>query len=356
MKLLLILPSFNGGGAERVTIHLANGMTRRGHECHFLVLNSGGPLANRVSADVTLHDLHVARLRNGFPKLLRVIRDLRPDVLFSTFAYVNVAVLMARPLLPRTMRVWIREANLPSLSLTSSRSRRFLRLLSRKYYPAADLTIATSSRMRDEFRSDFALPEKKIRTLYNPVDVASIRAELSAQQTGRETGRRYVASGRLTAQKGFDRLLTAFADPVFGGDELLVLGEGRMAQQLRQQSLREQTADRVDFKGFVADPWQTYAGSDAFVMPSLWEGMPNAALEALACGTPVIATPQSGGIAEVEAAADPGAVTVVEFGDGFTSAMKQVPRPSAGVSGLKPSLLPAAFELDTVLDRFESWL
>ena len=77
----------------------------------------------------------------------------------------------------------------------------------------------------------------------------------------------------------------------------------------------------------------------------------DAALEALACGTPVIASPQSGGIGDVAASATKGAVLVSELGDAFIEAMRQVRADPA--KGLRPSLMPRKFELNHAIVEFE---
>src|SRR5690606_25273938 len=92
-------------------------------------------------------------------------------------------------------------------------------------------------------------------------------------------------------------------------------------------------------------PW--VAGADAFLMPSRFEGMPNAALEALALGTPVIATPEAGGIGEVEG------VTIAEYGPAFEDAMRRATPRSASLSA---SLLPDDFRIASVGRRFNELL
>ena len=101
-------------------------------------------------------------------------------------------------------------------------------------------------------------------------------------------------------------------------------------------------------------PWPHFAGADAFLLPSRWEGMPNAALEALACGTTVIATPEAGGIAEVAAEAAGGAVTVAAAGAPFEAAMAAVR--ASPPEGPRASLLPARFEVAAVAERLGALL
>ena len=77
---------------------------------------------------------------------------------------------------------------------------------------------------------------------------------------------------------------------------LTILGDGadKLLLECRIASLN--LGDRVELRGFDPNPWAYYAGADAFLLPSRWEGMPNAALEALACGTPVIAMSHAGAV------------------------------------------------------------
>ena len=270
-------------------------------------------------------------------------------MVFSTFGYVNLTLLAMRPLLPSATRLVIREANTPSLALKRGQVPvpMLMRCAYRLLYPTADLVLCQHRSMAGEMRTRFGVPAGRTAVLPNPVDIARVRAGSPRRETG--PGRRFVAAGRLTHQKGFDRLIDMVASSE-SDDRLCVFGDGpdRAALETRSQALG--AADRIRFAGFDPAPWQFYAGADVMLVSSRWEGLPNVALEALACGTPVIATPESGGIAEVAAAAPAGAVTVAPWGESFRGALARVV-PSSG-RAMRPSLLPECYERDRVIAQF----
>ncbi|MEL0099779.1 MAG: glycosyltransferase, partial [Opitutae bacterium] len=256
--------------------------------------------------------------------------------------------------LPKRCRIWIREANLPSLSLKYNRYEWLMRLGYRVIYRYADRIIVTSQRMRQEFISEFNLPPRIIDVLPNPIDEEEILSRPARWQDVSSKTLIYIACGRLTYQKGFDRLLPWFAELNDPGATLMIFGDGEMIDELKDLASFLHIADRVIFTGFTTDHWQWFKSADVFLLPSRWEGMPNVALEALACGLPVIATPESGGIAEVAAVSEPGAVQMVQAGRPFLDAMRHVvPRDRTKVS---KSMLPSQYRLESVVDILASWL
>ena len=313
-----------------------------------IVLSGEGPLAELLPLDVPFVDLARPRLRHALPSLIGAIRRMRPQAVVSSLGYVNLALLAGRRLLPRGTRIIVREANMPSLSLPSGPRPGLMRWLYRRYYPRADAVICSSQMMLEEMASGIGVAPGRLHVLPNPVDAPALRAQTAAlaAPTGNAVG--FVAAGRLTRQKGFDRLIEVFAG-LSGESRLTILGEGpeRAALQARCNSL----GGRVQLPGFEDNPWPHYAAADAFLMPSRWEGMPNAALEALACGTPVIATPESGAIGEIAASAPAGAVTIAPWGESFAAAMAAVEPSPGAIPG--PSLLPPGHEPDAVARRFE---
>lgn len=358
--ILFVLPSYAGGGAERVALTVAHGLHRRGHRVGLILLQAEGPLANLAHPAIPRFDLKTPRLRAALTGIGGVLRRLGPSRVVSTFGHINLGLAAIKPFLPAGTKLYFREANLPSLSLAAQAgllvNATSLRLAYRLLYPLAAKVIVTSERMADEFHYQLGIARDKLHLLPNPVDSLSLRRAKPQRIAGE--GLRLVAAGRLTHQKGFDRLLPLL-HALPPDAELSILGEGPMHAALIRQAQQLDLMSRVHFEGFKPDAAAWIAGADALLLPSRWEGMPNVALEALALGTPVLGTPEAGGLAEVATAAPRGAVTLAAFDAEYSAALAALqPQPvDTGEDGRpRPSLLPWQYELDRVLDGWETLL
>ncbi|MBT5109855.1 MAG: glycosyltransferase [Rhodospirillaceae bacterium] len=352
LRIVFVLPSLAGGGAERVILALAGALDRARFDPTLIVLTSDGPLA--APANTPVIDLGVRRMRWARWALARRLRTLDPDIVLPTIGHMNIGVLSLRRWLRKRVRIVIRESNVPSASLTTTKRPGLLRFLYRRYYPRADHVIAPSEVVAAELRRDFRVDPARLTVLPQPVDASAFRERAAQEPAGPirhpGPGPRFVAAGRLTRQKGFDRLLPLLRDAP-NDAHLTLLGEGELSGDLRAQAASLGVTGRISFAGFQDNPWAYYAGADAFLLPSRWEGMPNAVLESLAVGTPVIATPESGGIGEIATACAAGALTLASLPDAFADAMKQVR--SDPIRQPRPSLLPEIYELAVVVRQFE---
>jgi glycosyltransferase involved in cell wall biosynthesis len=352
--LLFILPLFSGGGAERVTLNLLAELHLRDHLVSIVVFNRTGRLLSMVPDEVPIYDLGTDSLKKSIIPLIRMIRILKPKVVFSTFGYINVALLAAYWVLPKKTSIWVREANLPSISLQNNHYPKLMMFLYRILYKRANKVICSSKRMRDEFILDFMVPESVIKILPNPIDVEKICTLAIPVKRFNNGGVSYVASGRLTRQKGFDRLLYWFSKLGDKRSTLTILGDGALKDELIRETELFNIQNRVKFIGFCDNPWQWYAGADVFLLPSRWEGMPNSVLEALACGTPVIATEESGGIKEIVEKSKNNSIIVAISPQQFIYYMKKVKIKN------KPfrsnSLLPGKYRKENVISIVERWI
>jgi glycosyltransferase involved in cell wall biosynthesis len=352
-KVAFVLPSFAGGGAQRVLINFAAQLDRSKFAPIFIVFEETGPWRSLVAPDIRVVCLDQPRLRTAMPSLLRQLRRERPDIIVSALAYVNFGILALKPLLAGGTQIVLREANTPRRHASTLAGKLFYWLGYRFLYRWADQIVSPANFITEELVGNYGLPKARIVLLPNPVDDAGLRAAASLSRRRPGSGRRFVAVGRLTEQKGYDQLLNDFA-LLPRDSHLTIFGDGELRQTLVGLAEHLGLIQQVAFAGFDPQPAPWIAGADALLLPSRWEGLPNIALEALACGTPVIASPEAGGIGEIAARAAPGAVTLASPGEAFLAAMLAVvPRQQ---SDLRPSLLPDIYRLESAGASFTAVL
>jgi glycosyltransferase involved in cell wall biosynthesis len=169
-------------------------------------------------------------------------------------------------------------------------------LVERLAYEAADAVIVVSDGLVEFLRRAEHLPPRKMVVIGNGVDPG-----LAAAAPGRTEARRRLGLppfdpvlgtlGRLAPQKGSLDLLRALPAVLRArpGAGLVFAGDGPLRAPLEREARALGIADRVAFLGFRRDPATVLAALDLFLFPSLWEGLPQALLEAMAIGVPVVA-------------------------------------------------------------------
>jgi len=175
------------------------------------------------------------------------------------------------------------------------------RLLYRLTAGKVDGFIAVSDQVRESLIREIGSVQDKIFTICNAVDVRRFerpgdQAAL-CDQLGIETQARLVATvGRLTKQKGHCHLIDAAATVVssYPDTHFLFIGVGELKDVLMAQARRAGLSENIHFLGKRQDVPDLLAAVDLFVLPSLWEGLSLALLEAMAAGKPIVATAVSG--------------------------------------------------------------
>jgi glycosyltransferase involved in cell wall biosynthesis len=169
--------------------------------------------------------------------------------------------------------------------------------LCRWLYPMADLVTANSHGALETLGA--WLPARKLAYLPNPVAVPE--AARTGPPPGGFAGPCVLTVARLVGQKDHQVLLDAFAflPPELDHWRLAIVGSGDHEKRLRQRAERLGIDDRVDWYGRTHDPWAFYRHADIFALPSRFEGMPNALLEAMSFGLPPIVADETPGPLEV---------------------------------------------------------
>jgi len=352
-RVAFVLPDFFAGGSQKVMLALAGGLDRRRYEPRVIVLNGTGPFSGRVPEGVPVTDLGRNALRSAFPALRRALRAAAPDAVVSSMGYLNLGVLLLKPALGGDTQVIVREANALLPEVRYGARSLALKLAYRALYGRASRVISPSRMLGDELARGYGVDPARVTVLRNAVNVEAQRAAAMPVRRRKGTEPQFVCVGRLSRQKAYGRLLEPIARQGACG-HVTIFGEGSERGELEALIAALGLGRQVTLAGFEANPAPWVAGADALLLPSLWEGLPNVALEALSVGTPVIATPEAGAIGEIAEQAEAGAVTIVQMGPDFARAMATVKRNCTGK--LRPSLLPEAFLSGTVNARFTSIL
>ena len=167
--------------------------------------------------------------------------------------------------------------------------------LRRKVYGHADLVTANSVGAIDSMRG--YVDDSKLAFLPNPLAIPN---EVHADVTPKRAPSMLIV-GRLHEQKAHDVLFSAFARVAEALPEwrLGVAGRGPIERELRDLARRLGMDQRIDWHGHVLDPFPLYRSAEIFVLPSRHEGTPNALLEAMSAGLPVVVSDASPGLREL---------------------------------------------------------
>ena len=168
--------------------------------------------------------------------------------------------------------------------------------------PRLRAVICNSRMVRDEIRARFGTPQERLHVIYNGIDTEAFHPRLreahrSAMRHKLGIAREapvHVFVGAGFERKGVFPLIKALALSRRRDAHLVIVGRDKAQGRAERLTGSLGIASRVHFAGAQEDvrPW--YAAADSFVLPSLYDPFPNAALEAMACGLPVVTTPQCG--------------------------------------------------------------
>ena len=290
MKLVLVIPSLERGGAERILTMLAGGWAKRGDHVTLVVFSRGEAAEYPLDPHVRLLSLNIPNTRAGhivqavwrhlrrMLALRRIVRGIQPDVVISFIDLSNILTLLATIGL-KVAVVVSERANPEHVPLGT-----IWEWLRRLTYPHATALVCQTNAMVQLVQKQIKVPGWAIP---NPVELPESRA---ATPASKGPGLMLVGMGRLVPQKGFDLLLGAFSRVADRHPEwsLTIIGVGPLRKQLEEQAQMLGVGGRVQFAGLLLDPFPVIRTAQLFVFSSRFEGFGNALTEAMACGLPAI--------------------------------------------------------------------
>lgn len=281
MKIAIVNPSLRYGGAEHFTVTLANSFSQKENNTIFLITNQPKENEYRLSKKVFR-----SALLSEKTSLVSMIKDVKSisafvkkndvDLLVGIGIYPNICVCIAK-LLVRA-KVVISERNSPQHDLISLKSR-LLRFL---FWRFADGYVFQTEEAQRFYSSRI---QSRSCVIHNPVTEGLPQRE-------KKTKQQIVAVGRLEPQKDYTTMIQAFelVHEKYPAYILRIFGQGSEEYTLRELVKKLKIDQYVRFEGFHLDVHQQIENSDIYVLSSLFEGMPNSLMEAMAMGFPVVST------------------------------------------------------------------
>jgi glycosyltransferase involved in cell wall biosynthesis len=322
---LWFVSSLSAGGAERVIAELANAFADRGHTVAVLTLAASE--TDHYQLDTRVERIALNVIRDSFSlwqsvksnvrrivMIRKAIMGFAPDVVVSFIEQNNVRVLSA--MLGSSIPIIVSERIDPRwypVGRVWDSARRLL-------YPFAQKVVVQTERVAQWARK--VTRPKRVVVIPNfvrdlpPLNLAS--AEIANNTL--------LTVGRLDHQKGFDVLLRAFfvsGLPALGVN-LVVLGQGPERQALQSLAVQLGIEEFVDMPGVVDNPEDWMVKATVYVQPSRYEGFPNALLEAMAMGCPVVATDCESGPREIIQHGENGLLVPVEDPEALAASLQMV--------------------------------
>ena len=290
-KVLFVVPSLCGGGAEKTIANLSLVLSKK-YDLSIVVFND---TETKYSYAGELIALGKSKNKNKLEKVLFTLTAVSKIKKIKKERQIDYSIsFLATADLINILSAYRHTKNIVSIRNTDSFNHKgninylFTKFACRK----ADHIVSISEQVKKDIVSRFKINKNKITTIYNP----AIRTDFgnSKMMFDEEFFKNpvFVNIGRLTKQKGQWHLIKAFSSVVkqYSNAKLLILGEGKLKDELKALIKHYKLEKSVYLLGFVENPYDYLSKSRCFVFSSLYEGLGNSILEAMTCSIPIIST------------------------------------------------------------------
>jgi len=361
MKVWLLLGRLDHGGLERVQLNLAKAMHARGVDVSLV--------AGQVIADThrelppAVPVLEIAKSGPAFFPLglLRALVANRPDVVFTTSNDVACLMVLLRIVLFRRVRVVVTQHLSLSGPRDNARGRKRVKLAlvllaMRALVPRADGVVAVSQGVADELLRNLRLRKSQVRVIYNPIVTPQFDALMREVPTWPWPDHHVptiIYVGRLSAEKRVDLLLESFRAVLQRTPaRLLIVGSGPLKNSIERSIEVCGLEAHCCLTGFVPNALPLIRNAAVLVLPSDYEGFGNVLVEAMACGTQVIATDCPHGPAEILGNGRFGQIVPMNDPSALEAAIHNCLDGRFRVPVQELRARASEFELDAIVDRY----
>ncbi|MCR8844173.1 glycosyltransferase [Paenibacillus sp. SC116] len=328
LRVAMLITSLAGGGAEKAVSMLLQGFNPERYELHLIVNWKEGPYMSLLPSYVQVSEMNAPRLRSAWKAYIRVLRQVRPDVVISHMWENNVLNVVGRRL------SGLRFATVLCEHSSISRHRgKGVNMMRRWCYKRADAVVGCSHMMGEELKYILQVPRSLVHVIYNAVlndsfyrranenyehhwlqqglveartrNVSEIIEDAANTDGNQEVEATRIpvllGLGRLSPEKRYDLLIEAVYLLHQRGYKVraLIIGEGAERERLTKLIADRDVRSWVELPGYASNPLPILRQADIYVQSSDVEGLPTALIEAVALGTSIVATRTATGTEEV---------------------------------------------------------
>lgn len=292
IKIIYILPSLDKGGAERFITDLLLNLDRRIFEPTLLLFVRGGEWLDELKA-AGIPAIILAKKYKldpiNFWQIYSVLKKIKPEIVHTQQGgdiYGRLAAKLLRlPIIVSTEQNINQDESI------------FITILKKITARWATEIFAISEAVKKDAVSRYSIPTDKLTVIYNGINIDKFIDKIPKETMARQTFT-FGTIGRLAPQKGQAVLISAWSKLKNNDINCLIAGAGPLEKELNQKINAAGLAGRIKLIGLIAEPTAFLRSLDAFIFPSLWEGLGLVLLEAGLTGLPIIAS-ATGGITEI---------------------------------------------------------